>query len=154
MTIRIALVALLAAASVAGHAQSIQKVAQPYKEGIAPPAGSENIQRVPQSFSDGAPKLPFAPAPELAREKAREWRVEGADGSLSRALRRWSRDAGYPLLWEAEKDLPAVGATYHGSFIAALEQLMRDTQNSAYPLHACAYDNLVRVIHATQACTR
>jgi hypothetical protein len=103
--------------------------------------------------------LPVVPAAQPAvpvpvRETVGEWNVERTDGSLARSLRRWGEQAQYPVLWEADKDLPAVRAAYRGTFIAALEQLMRDTQNSAYPLHACAYDNVVRVINTSVACTR
>ncbi len=77
-----------------------------------------------------------------------------ADGSLSKALMRWSRVGGIPLLWEATKDLPAVNAKYQGEYVEVLEQIMRDSSRSQYPLHACVYDNIVRVLHVSQSCLR
>lgn len=95
-----------------------------------------------------------AAAPAAAPAAERQWKVDLADGSLSRALRRWGRDARMPVLWEAPKDLPAVASVYVGEFLEAIEQVMKDSASSSYPLHACAHDNVVRVLHESQACTR
>lgn len=105
-----------------------------------------------------APALPMAPAAQVRSTPPaptqKEWRIELADASLSRALRRWSREANIPVLWEAPKDLPAVAASYKGDFLGVLTRVMEDSQQSSYPLHACAYDNVVRVLHVSQACNR
>jgi len=90
-----------------------------------------------------------APAPAVS-----EWKIQLSDGFLSRSLRRWEREAKFPILWEAPKDLPAVAAVYKSDFFGALKRLMEDTRHSEYPLHACAYDNAVRILHVSQACTR
>jgi hypothetical protein len=84
------------------------------------------------------------------------WEIRLADNNLSRALTRWAAAAPdkLPILWEASSDLPAVAARYSGDFLSAIEQVMRDTGNSQYPLHACAYDNVVRVLHVSQPCVR
>ncbi len=133
-------------------------------------AGAQSVRTSPEAFPIAPPslQLPVAPAAAGALPVApparsvapvpapvlQEWRIELADASLSRALRRWARDARYPVMWEAPKDLPAVAASYKGDFLAALTKVMEDSQQSAYPLHACAYDNVVRVLHVSQACNR
>lgn len=97
-----------------------------------------------------------APSPAAAPAPAPVWEIRLADNNLSRALTRWAAAAPdkLPILWEASSDLPAVAARYSGDFLSAIEQVMRDTGNSQYPLHACAYDNVVRVLHVSQPCVR
>jgi hypothetical protein len=138
----------IAIACVAAPAQSVRSSPDVFP--IAPAPMLLPVAPAPQAPAPvevrPVPLAPPAPTPE--------WRIELADGSLSRALRRWSREAKYPILWEAPKDLPAVAATYRSEFLQALTSVMEDSQNSEYPLHACAYDNVVRVLHVTQSCTR
>ncbi len=86
---------------------------------------------------------------------AETWNVVARDLTLSSTLTRWGQPGGYQVLWAATKDLPAMNATYSGSFEEALEKLMVDTKHSGYPLHACLYNNkVVRVLHATQSCNQ
>ncbi len=81
------------------------------------------------------------------------WEIRTTDGTLSRALSRWANLSGnLPLLWEASKDLPAISASYSGEFLSAIEQVMQDSRRSQFPLHACAYDNAIRVLHVSQSC--
>lgn len=82
-----------------------------------------------------------------------DWRITPTDNTISAALTRWGSQAGYQVVWQAEKDLPAFGAVYSGGFEAVIESLMNDTVHSGYPLHACLYDNkVVRILHITQSC--
>jgi hypothetical protein len=75
------------------------------------------------------------------------------DQTISSALFRWCATAKCQLVWSAEKDLPAMQATYSSDFETALGQLMTDTRHSDYPLHACMYENgVVLVKHVTQSC--
>jgi toxin co-regulated pilus biosynthesis protein Q len=145
----LAAIAMLACA--AAGAQSVRTSPEAFP--IAPPP--LQLPVAPAAASGALPVVPparsVAPAPAPVQQ---EWRIELADASLSRALRRWARDARYPVMWEAPKDLPAVAASYKGDFLAALTKVMEDSQQSAYPLHACAYDNVVRVLHVSQACNR
>ena len=84
------------------------------------------------------------------------WAILPSDGYVSRALSRWasSGDGTLPVLWSAHKDIPAVKAVYSGDFMAALEKTMIDSQNGDFPVHACVYDNVVRILHTSQACIR
>ncbi len=97
---------------------------------------------------------PVVPAPAPVTPPLPSWDIQVADGSLSKALMRWSRTARIPTLWEAAKDLPAINARYQGDYVEALEQVMRDSARSQYPLHACVYDNVVRILHVSQSCLR
>lgn len=73
---------------------------------------------------------------------------------MSRALKRWAVRANVPLAWEAPKDKPAFYAVYTGTFEEAVTKAMRDTRKSEYRVHACAHDNVVRILHASQPCER
>lgn len=80
--------------------------------------------------------------------------INSDDETLFLALRRWSTNAGYQLVWEAGKDFPARATSYKTSdLISAIESVMNDTANSNFPLHACVYDNkVIRVLQISQGC--
>ena len=82
------------------------------------------------------------------------WAVQPSDGSLSRALMRWSREAKVQIAYEAPSDLAAVSVSYSGDFWTALEGVLADTANGGYPLHGCQYNNLTRILHISQPCDR
>ena len=144
-------------------AAQVQMLDRPYRSAVKP----AQAPSIPPQFDlpvDAMPSVrpalpvavpvpvPFVAAPPIAVIPS--WEIQLADGSLSKALMRWSRVGGLPLLCEATKDLPAVNAKYQGEYIDVLEQVMRDSARSQYPLHACAYDNVVRVLHVSQSCLR
>lgn len=101
-----------------------------------------------------APQRPSTAVAAVAPAPAVEWKMDPSDGFMSRTLRRWARDAKATVLWQAPKDLPAIPASYRGDFFDAVRGLMRDSEKFEYPLHACAHDNVVRILHDTQSCTR
>lgn len=150
-----AVIMLLGATGPVLAAAGIEKVNTPYVDRpplLLAPAPSQSKTG---GANETAPPSPATSAPDAAMSPSvAEWRIELADGSLSRVMRRWSRDAKFPVLWEAPKDLPVVAATYRGSFLDALRNVMADTQNTEYPMHACAHDNVVRILHVSQSCTR
>ncbi len=78
--------------------------------------------------------------------------MKASDGTLSRALTRWADEVNVQLVWEAPKDKPALRASYQGSLDDALTEVMNDTQFSDYQLHACAFDNVIRILHVSQSC--
>lgn len=81
--------------------------------------------------------------------------ISADDLTLSISLRKWGKQAGYQIVWDAPKDLMAVNASYAGPIIDAVTKLMGDTAYSDYPLHACAYQNKVfRILHVSQPCIR
>jgi hypothetical protein len=150
-----AVVLFLGATGPALAAADIEKGNTPYADGPALSLAPAPSQSKTGRASETTPPSPAMSAFNAAvSPSVAEWRIELADGSLSRVMRRWSRDARFPVLWEAPKDLPAVAATYRGSFLDVVRNVMADTQNTEYPLHACAHDNVVRILHVSQSCTR
>ncbi|MBI2770604.1 MAG: TcpQ domain-containing protein [Burkholderiales bacterium] len=146
----------IASAVATGTADGVVIVDKPFeaprvepKLPLQPPAPALPIAAPARPASAVAAAAVPAPAPA-----APEWKIQASDGFLSRSLRRWERDAKFPILWEASKDLPAITAVYRSDFLGALKLLMEDTRFSEYPLHACAHDNVVRILHTSQSCTR
>jgi len=130
---------------------------------VKAPAAAPSLPMQPAAQAAVAPAAAPAPAPAVepqaapasAPEAPRErWTVEVTDGTLSRALKRWAGRAGVPVVWDAPRDKPAFKADYLGSFEEAITQVMVDTQQTDYKLHACGYDNLIRVLHESQSCKR
>lgn len=134
-------------------AAAVEKVNTPYVDRPVLPLAPAPAQPPAKAASEAAGVATTAPL-NVPAAASTEWRIELADGSLSRVMRRWSRDAKLPVLWEAPKDLPVVAATYRGNFLDAVRSVMADTQNTEYPMHACAHDNVVRILHVSQSCTR
>lgn len=95
-----------------------------------------------------------APAPEpVATKPVPEiWKVEATDVTLSRTLKRWAEKSGMPVVWDAEQDKPALAGQYEGTFEEAVEKLMIDSKYSRYKVHACAFDNVIRILHESQLC--
>ena len=82
--------------------------------------------------------------------------ITSDDETLYLALRRWTDEGGYQIVWDAGKDFPARKTSYQAKDIEdAIGMVMRDTARSSYPLHACAYSNkVIRVLHVSQSCER
>jgi hypothetical protein len=90
-----------------------------------------------------------------ASEKpAKVFEITGDDTSLYLALRRWSAADGHQLVWGARKDFPVQKTAYQANHLyEAIAMVMKDTEGSAYPLHACIYANkVVRVLSVSQSC--
>ena len=101
------------------------------------------------------PNLRFGKATK-AKAASRQFDIRLEDETLYLALRRWSAESKFQLVWNAGKDFPAHQTRYIAdSFEHAVEQVMADTELSSYPLHACAYPNrLMRVLHISHSCER
>lgn len=131
------------------HAQ-VNTINKPFR------AGAPTVSPVDLGIAPYVAPTP-TPAPTIALVPARPaqpqvWEVLLTDGNLYKALSRWAHLDGRPVHWEAGKEYPAVYAQYVGSYVQAFEQVMKDTANSSYRLHACEYDNVIRVLHTSQSC--
>ena len=67
------------------------------------------------------------------------WSIELSDKRLSPALQRWAGQAGWHLVWEADRDF-LIDAALHveGEFLFAIDTAMRSLAESDYPLQAIA----------------
>lgn len=103
---------------------------------------------VKQGPEDDEPLMPF--------KKRLHFEISLEDETLYLALRRWATESGYQIVWDAGKDFAARRTIYPAKHIEeAIEQVMADSEGSAYPLHACTYTNkVIRVLHVSQTCQR
>lgn len=131
------------------EASSARSVTSASGAGAAPASGA--LPGEQQQARSGVASQGAAPAPAAASQT---WAILPSDGSLSRALMRWSREARTQIAYEAPQDLAAVSVAYTGDFWAALESLLADTANGGYPLHGCQYNNITRILHISQPCDR
>jgi hypothetical protein len=87
---------------------------------------------------------------ELSTETKSEWQINPSDRRLSIVLQRWSAQANWQLVWEAERDFPVeVRVVLDGSFSEALKEVMKSLSDSDYPLQAVmnAKTRVLRVRH-------
>lgn len=93
-------------------------------------------------------------APVVVRSPQQRFEIKSDDETLYLTLRRWTSESGHQLVWSATKDFPVKRTVYDAQEItSAIAQVMKDTELSAYPLHACAYtNNVIRVLHVSQSC--
>ena len=82
-----------------------------------------------------------APAGSASRsqnlELERIWSVELADTTLRLCLKRWSNEAQWQLVWDADRDFVIEAEVrWQGTFEQALTALLESLRNSEYPLQA------------------
>ena len=109
-------------------------------KGALPP-----VTRSALSVNSGAPVAPAV------------WSIELSDKRLSPALQRWAGQAGWQLVWEAERDF-LIDAALHveGDFLFAIETAMRALADTDYPLQAIANrkTHVLRIIRFQDMGTR
>jgi len=118
-----------------GHPQVVPQVPpqQPY-----PPVQAQPPQLAqPAYVAPPAQSMPPAQAPAASTQEP--WQVNLTDQTMSILLRRWAAQAGWQLVWEAERDfLIDSNFSLQGDFLTVLESVMRSVQRSDYPLQAVA----------------
>ena len=73
----------------------------------------------------------------LEAEAPAAWTVLRADGTVHQALQRWSREAGWQLVWEVERDFPIDAEfTLRGNLLDVLNQTMAALRDTDFPLQA------------------
>jgi len=73
--------------------------------------------------------------PNLGPERI--WSVELADTTLRLCLKRWSNEAQWQLVWDADRDFVIEAEVrWQGTFEQALTALLESLKNSEYPLQA------------------
>lgn len=97
---------------------------------------------------------PAGSAPTVAASPTvRTWRVESGDVRLSTTLERWTAEAGYMLIWDAQKQvLLSAKDSFSGTLEEALTRVLSSPaiRRSEYPLEACFYPNSPPVIRVTR----
>lgn len=78
---------------------------------------------------------PFKPTPQ----EPTIWSLDTSDQRLSLALARWANQAGWQLVWEAERDF-VIESSLHlsGEFLESVATVMQSLSDTDYPLQAKA----------------
>lgn len=85
----------------------------------------------------------FAQPQELAHAVP-AWEIKVSDVRLEAALERWTRQAGYRLLWDADRHILITAEDrFEGSFSQAINRVLNSPaiRHSDYPLEAVLYAN-------------
>lgn len=94
-------------------------------------------------------KTPESPIDD-AEEPKGDWQVLLDDRTFYQTMLRWTRLAGWQLVWEVERDF-AIDAqvSLHGTFLEVLDISMRSLLNTDYPLQAQVNEQ-TRVLRITR----
>lgn len=99
------------------------------------------------------PPSPVVQAPLVAAVPAPTFTLHRQDRTIPAALTRWSEEAGYKLLWEAQEDPASFEGSYNKPFVDAVDDVLRDLRLAGRDLRMCEYTNkVVRIIPRTAAC--
>ncbi|MDN7673701.1 toxin co-regulated pilus biosynthesis Q family protein [Burkholderia oklahomensis] len=102
-----------------------------------------------------AEALPAAAMPAAAAASAAPpvplpvWDVRASDGTIRGVLSRWTRTAGWQLVWDAPVDFSIdAQATLRGSFEDALQALVASLGRTSTPIQAILYqgNHVLRVV--------
>lgn len=94
-----------------------------------------------QSVEKGKPfSTPVELEPHLANDKEpMVWSLGPPDKKLSVALTRWAQQAGWQMVWDAERDF-VIESSLHlsGDFLRSMDAVMQSLADTDYPLQAKA----------------
>ncbi len=104
-------------------------------------AGAAAATPWPVAATAATAASPAAPLPA--------WDVRASDGTIRGVLTRWSRSAGWQLVWDAPVDFSIdAQATLHGSFEDVLQALVASLGRTSTPIQAILYrgNHVLRVV--------
>lgn len=97
---------------------------------------------------------PPPPVPVDPAKQVRTYRLKFSDVTVRLGMKRWLKETGMQLAYEAQKDFPVpVEGDYTGPISDVMLKLMTSLSESSYPLRACEYDNRVLlIVHRDDKC--
>jgi len=107
----------------------------------ARPYGVEPAQAVMAQEASQPARADATPAPA--------WQVDAADGSIKQVLQRWSRSAGWQLVWELPVDYPVeASAAFAGGFEEAVAAVAVSMEHAEMPIKAIFYrgNKVLRIV--------
>lgn len=102
-------------------------------------------------------------APSVIAEKSplpsKSWQVSPADGTLRDVIAKWAKAEGWSFSntnWTPAIDIPVIAnASFQGSFVQAVQDLVSTTELTEAPLQPCFYSNkVVRVVYFNESCDK
>jgi len=111
-------------------------------EWVRSPRAVLNINAAsPQTQARAMPYAsPVAMEPNIHNDQeAKVWSLQPEDKRLSLALLRWAQQAGWQIVWEAERDF-VIDSSLHlsGDFLKSVGTVMQSLASTDYPLQAKA----------------
>jgi len=99
--------------------------------------GASTQQRAVAATSSAKPVMLEANTSRVGSRQV--WSIEQSEKRLSSALERWAQQAGWQLVWEAERDF-VIESNLHleGEFLKAVGTVMQSLSKTDYPLQAKA----------------
>ena len=68
------------------------------------------------------------------------WQANASDGNINNVLSRWAKLAGWQVKWNSKFDIPVEYPwTINATFDCAINELLRNTQNTSLPLAGQMY---------------
>lgn len=108
---------------------------------------------VPQGFSIKAQQEQGAEAkPYVVNQPSPTWTILTSDVRLEKTLERWAQQAGYTLIWDADRHvLITAEDSFTGTFEEAMNRVLSSPaiRDSDYPLEAVIYSNNPPVLRIT-----
>lgn len=115
----------------------------------APSMGSPAVAQ----YNDRSQQPPAPQSVQGQGEPVRTWTTLVSDVRLETTLERWSREAGYKLVWDADRQILISAADqFNGTLSDAINRVLSSPaiRDSDYPLEAVFYANNPPVIRITR----
>ena len=113
-------------------------------EWVRSPRAVIDINATPLRLQPAEKGKPFSAPVELEPHLANDkepmvWSLGPSDKKLSVALTRWAQQAGWQMVWEAERDF-VIESSLHlsGDFLRSMDAVMQSLADTDYPLQAKA----------------
>jgi hypothetical protein len=113
-------------------------------EWVRSPRAVIDINATPLRLQPAEKGKPFSAPVELEPHLANDkepmvWSLGPPDKKLSVALTRWAQQAGWQMVWEAERDF-VIESSLHlsGDFLRSMDAVMQSLADTDYPLQAKA----------------
>ncbi|MFC5474054.1 toxin co-regulated pilus biosynthesis Q family protein [Paraherbaspirillum soli] len=82
-----------------------------------------------------------ADVPQLSSHASQKWEMLASDRTLNAAIARWSRSAGWQMVWELPVDYAIdAHASISGTFEEAIAAVSRSMEQAEVPMNAIFYD--------------
>lgn len=105
----------------------------PSSTAVAPSGLTPATENARRASSDNMTALVV----DADKSRMRSWTVELADSTIRLCLKRWAKDAGWQLVWDARRDfIIDAEVSFYGTFEQALGSMMQSLSDSEYPLQA------------------
>lgn len=113
-------------------------------------AGEAQVEWIKTPRPSPVPSTPADAPGNVTQGPSTEWTVALADRSFYQTMLRWTRTAGWQLVWEVDRDFPIdAQVTLHGTFLEAVGLSMNALLETDFPLQSQVNEK-TRVLRITR----